>query len=329
MAVTRRHLLSAAVLVPWVAWPDAAAAAPAAPAIRPRADWAGNRRPTGPIPAEDDVRFLLLHHTATPNDYAEGAVAAQLRQVYAFHTRRRGWVDVAYHFFVDRFGTVWEGRAGSLAGPVQGDATGGSQGFAQLCCFLGDFTTVVPTDAAMDAMVRLCAWLAERYGIDLAAPVTFRSRGSNRWRRGTEVTTDPIAGHRDMSLTSCPGDALYPLVRERITPAALALARGEVASAPSASPEPDPPPGASAVPTVGPASGAATPSVDPAWLAGGLGAAALAAAGATLAARRVRRMRARPRRMWTGSAADDLQGEGETTAEQRADEPDEEPADGQ
>lgn len=327
MAVTRRHLLSAAVLVPWVAWPDVAAAAPAAPAIRPRADWAGNRRPTGPIPAED-VRFLLLHHTATTNDYAEDAVAAQLRQVYAFHTRSRGWADVAYHFFVDRFGTVWEGRTGSLAGPVQGDATGGSQGFAQLCCFLGDFTAVPPTDAAMDAMVRLCAWLADRYGIDLAAPVTFRSRGSNRWRRGTEVTTDPIAGHRDMSLTSCPGDALYPLVRERIAPAALALTRREVASAAPTVPEPGPAP-ASAEPTVGPASGSATSSVDPAWLVGGLGAAALAAAGVTLAVRRARPVRARPARRWTGSAADEPQGEGETTAEQRADEPDEEPADGQ
>src|SRR5688500_18291358 len=43
---------------------------------------------------------------------------------------------------------------------------------------------------------------------------TFVSRGSNRWPAGASVTTSTIAGHRDMSMTTCPGDAAYPLVKE-------------------------------------------------------------------------------------------------------------------
>jgi len=43
---------------------------------------------------------------------------------------------------------VWEDRTGSLDGPVMASATGGSQGFAQLVCMVGDFTRVLPTAVA-------------------------------------------------------------------------------------------------------------------------------------------------------------------------------------
>ena len=97
-----------------------------------------------------------------------------------------------------------------------GSATGGSQGYAQLCCFVGDHQTVAPTEAAQTSMVALLAWLAGRYGIDPSpgATTTFTSRGSQRWPAGTSVTTGTIAGHREMSSTVCPGDAAFVLVRE-------------------------------------------------------------------------------------------------------------------
>src|SRR5690606_10087859 len=133
---------------------------------------------------------------------------------------QKGWPDIAYNFLIDRYGEVWEGRAGSLDHPVRGDATGGNQGFSQLVCLIGDFTTELPSEEAQHSLVLTLAWLADRYGIDTSAEssVSFTSRGSNRWPEGTPVTTTPIAGHRDMSHTSCPGDAFYPLVAERITP---------------------------------------------------------------------------------------------------------------
>lgn len=311
MPLSRRRLLTAAALAPLAVPPDAAAA-PAVPAIRSRAEWADGRAARGPLAAEDDVRFLLVHHTVTANDYAAEAVPAELRKVYAFHTSaERGWPDIAYNFFVDRFGTLWEGRTGSLTGPVAADATGGSQGFAQLVCFLGDFTHAPPTPDAMDAAARLCAWLADRYAIDLTAPVTFTSRGSNRWKRGAEVTTDPIAGHRDMSLTACPGDALYPLVRTQLSPAALAFQRAAATPTPTPLPTPSPTPAS----TPADAAAAAT-GTDPAWIVGGAGAAALAAAGAAWAIRR-------------RSAGEQPDRERQPAAEEGADEPDEEPSDGQ
>nr|WP_246308831.1 N-acetylmuramoyl-L-alanine amidase [Kineosphaera limosa] len=197
------------------------------PQIRPRSEWATGRPPKK-RPTREDVRFLLVHHTQTPNTERPASIPGRLRGMYDFHTREKDWPDLAYNFLVDPFGRIWEGRAGSLAGPVRGDATGGSQGFAQLCCFIGDHRATPPTREAMAAMTSLLAWLTVRDGVDLSEgrTVRFVSRGSNRWPRGKTVTTDPVAAHRDMSRTDCPGDALYPLVRSQLLPGARRLAAG-------------------------------------------------------------------------------------------------------
>ncbi len=49
------------------------------------------------------------------------------------------------------------GPTGALAGPVDADATGGSQGFAQLVCLVGDFTAVLPTRCG-DALADAARW---------------------------------------------------------------------------------------------------------------------------------------------------------------------------
>ena len=185
------------------------------PDIRPRSDWAGSRAPTGPLAIEDDVRFLLVHHTASDNDYGPDEVVDQIVDFYDFHIGpERGWSDLAYNFVIDRFGGIWEARQGSIEDPMQGDATGGSQGYAQLCSLIGNHVDVPPTTEAIDSLTRLLAWLAHRYRIDTAAgsTVQFSSRGSTRWPTGTDVTARTISGHRDMSVTSCPGETVYNLL---------------------------------------------------------------------------------------------------------------------
>ena len=200
-------------------------------AVIPRAAWGSDLPPAGPVPAEPDVRYLLVHHSVDPgNDYSAADVPGILRGFVRFHTSGRGWPDLAYNFLVDRFGGVWEGRTGSLAGPVEGSATGGNQGFDQLCCFIGNHQAGQPTPEAFTAMGRLLGALAARYRISLAggATATFVSRGSNRHPAGTTVTTPTIAGHRDMSRTQCPGD----LVAARLPELRLLAAGGAPAVAP-------------------------------------------------------------------------------------------------
>jgi hypothetical protein len=218
MCLPRRTVLAAAAGVvvarPFLGWPAAAAGQPA---IVPRSTWGPELVPTGPIPDEPDVRFLLVHHTVNANDYDPADVVGLLAGIYGFHTSaEKGWPDIAYNFLIDRFGTIYEGRTGSLAGAVAVDATGGSQGFAQLCCFIGDHSATPPSDAAMASMVAMLAFLGDRHGLDLSpgATATFTSRGSNRQPAGTAVTTPTISGHRDMSSTACPGDAAYGFITD-------------------------------------------------------------------------------------------------------------------
>jgi hypothetical protein len=206
--------------------------------VQPRSAWGADLKPTGPLSEEapGDVRFLLVHHTASPNGYSRSEVPALLRGFYTFHTTDRKWPDLAYGFLIDRFGRVWEGRTGSLNGPVKADATGGSQGYAVLACFIGDHTKEPPSAEALDAMGKLLGALATRHSIDVrpGATATFVSRGSSLHPAGKQVTTPTIAAHRDMSTTSCPGDACYRLLKTRLVPAAVAAAASPPAATPAA-----------------------------------------------------------------------------------------------
>lgn len=229
--------------------------------IHPRADWAAQQcDPAGPLRKEEAPQFVLFHHSEIRAPRQPEEVVRQLRSFFRYHTTTKGWSDLAYNFLIDPFGGVWEGRSGSLAGPVRGDATGGSQGHAELCCFMGSFNSTPPTDKALNAAALLLAWLAERDGIDLHAgrTIRFTSRGSNRWPKGATVTTWPVAGHREMSQTSCPGDALYPLLRRRILPAAQQLVNQS--ASPSPSPSRTSAPSAAATPQVTPPPGAPPPT---------------------------------------------------------------------
>jgi hypothetical protein len=204
---TRRQLLSTATGL------RRTGPATAAPGVRPRHEWAIDRPPKGPLDKED-VRFLIVHHSASHNGHASAEAPAILRSFYDFHTSARGWDDIAYNFLIDADGGIWEGREGSLEFPVAGDATGGNQGFSQLVCVIGDYNTAQPSPASLKALVSLLAWLAERYDISTTAgsEVSFVSRGSNRHPTGSEVVTPTITGHRTMSRTTCPGDNLNDYV---------------------------------------------------------------------------------------------------------------------
>lgn len=182
--------------------------------IHPRSDWGADLPAKGFIPSED-VKFLLVHHSAS--SFNNSNPRSVIRSIYAFHTGpAKRWQDVAYNFFIAPDGSVWEGRAGSLDGPVEASATGGNQGFSQLVCFLGNHVATPPTPAAQDSLVRTLAWLAGRYdlGTYRDASTTFVSRGSNKFRSGTTITTPVISPHLAVTFTACPGDAAVALLPE-------------------------------------------------------------------------------------------------------------------
>jgi len=156
-----------------------------------------------------------VHHTASSNAYDDPRPVIQ--SAYDFHTSTaKNWGDVANHFFVARDGSVWEGRAGSLDGPVVADATGGNQDWAQLVCLIGNHVDQPPTAEAQYSLVTVLEWLTWRYRLDTDpwATVDDASRESNRFAAGTLATTPVISGHRDATYTACPGDTADDLLSQ-------------------------------------------------------------------------------------------------------------------
>ena len=146
-----------------------------------------------------EVHAGFVHHTVNANNYTREQVPSILRGIYAYHTQSRGWSDVGYNFLVDRFGRTWEGRYGGVARPVVGAHTLGYNEEAFAMSAIGNFETVKPSAAMLDAYGKLMAWKLSLHGIDAGA----------RSQRVGSSTFPAVNGHRDADQTACPGRYLY------------------------------------------------------------------------------------------------------------------------
>jgi putative cell wall-binding protein len=190
-----------------------ARAATSQPQIIPRAAWGADESLVKGVPViNGSVRAIILHHTDTLNSYSAGAAFAQVRSLYAFHTKVRGWNDVGYNFIVDRYGRVYEGRRGSITQAVMGAHAGGFNAQTLGIAVLGTFSATALPAAVESALVPLVAWKAAEYGINPAGRATLVSAGGTytRYAAGTPVGVSGLSGHRDVDSTECPGDAAYP-----------------------------------------------------------------------------------------------------------------------
>jgi flagellar hook assembly protein FlgD len=183
------------------------------PPIVSRASWGANAllRRNHPRYAPG-ARLVIVHHTATPNNYTPDEAAAIVRGIDVYHVKANGWDDIGYNFLVDRYGQVYEGRYGGMTRNVVGaHALGFNTGSVGIA-LIGNFMTAKPTPAAVQSLERLIAWRLDLAHVDPVSTLTFVSGGSERWRAGTRVKLRAVAGHRDTGSTSCPGNYLYPLL---------------------------------------------------------------------------------------------------------------------
>lgn len=197
-----------------------------------RAEWGADEHLMTWTPDFHPAQVMTVHHTATSNGDTDPE--ATVRAIYEYHAVDNGWGDIGYHYLVDQYGVVYEGRySGTTSTPCEmggtgadfahedatADAdmvtaahTGGNNSGNVGVALLGDFTyhprhVNTPTDAALGSLTDVLAEFSHRHGIDPEAavtyvnPVTFESR-----------TVDAISGHRDWASTECPGDNLYALL---------------------------------------------------------------------------------------------------------------------
>lgn len=178
------------------------------PALISRAEWGADEtfrfEPDGEYwPREYRlVEHAIIHHSETPN--AQDPLEA-VRSIYYYHAVTRGWHDIGYNYLVDRFGNIYEGRAGgrNVIGGHAYEYAHGSVGI----CFIGEFFDDEVTEEALAAMVAILAWTCR--DLDPLGVSAFHS----------EPRVPTICAHRDVNLSTCPGDKAYaelPVLRDLV-----------------------------------------------------------------------------------------------------------------
>ena len=186
------------------------------PPIIGRDAWGAASVPPRSGPSYGAVQAAFVHHTASVNEYGPQDSAGIVLGIAKYHRDTNGWNDIGYNFLVDRYGQVFEGRAGGVDQAVVGAHAQGynseSTGVAQI----GTFSAGGITPQAMSATAQLLGWKLSLHGVPTEGTVVLRSGGGdlNRFPSGTPVPVNRICGHRDGDATSCPGDALYAQLAE-------------------------------------------------------------------------------------------------------------------
>jgi len=206
------------------------------PNIVTRAEWGADESWRDPSPRiSSKIIAGFIHHTATTNSYNPEDGPAQMRSLYAYFTKSLKYADMGYNFLVDRYGVVYEGRAGCTLsatecdGPsraVIGAHTAGMNDNTFAISAIGNFQIGSINDATAQLMMKaisgLMAWKIAPYNLDPSAMASIPSTdtsGLSKYRNGTTATVPVISGHRDVGRTVCPGKYLYsfiPKIRDQI-----------------------------------------------------------------------------------------------------------------
>jgi hypothetical protein len=190
---------------------DLAGAQDAQPAMVSRASWAGDDCQPRTSPIYGEVRAAYVHHTVNINDYSRAEAPQVVLGICRYHRNTNGWNDIGYNFLVDRFGTLYEGRAGGVGAAVIGAQAEGFNSYSTGIANIGTFSDVPQSQAALEAMARLIRWKLPLHGYPTTGTAVMKSAGgaTNRYATGASVRVPRVLGHRDTNATECPGNALY------------------------------------------------------------------------------------------------------------------------
>lgn len=149
------------------------------------------------------VEHAIIHHSETPN--SQDPLEA-IRSIYYYHAATRGWHDIGYNYLIDKLGNIYEGRVGgrNVVGGHAYEYAHGSTGI----CFIGEFFDDDVTEEALAAMVAILAWTCR--DLDPEGYADFHSQ--------SRLPT--ICAHRDVNLSTCPGDKAYaelPVLRDLVS----------------------------------------------------------------------------------------------------------------
>ena len=209
-------------------------------AVTTRVEWGANASYMSWDPEYARAGHVVVHHTAGTNSYSAGQSASIVRGIYYYHAVTLDWGDIGYNFLVDKFGTVFEGRSGSVAAPagkmsIGAHARGVNTGTMGIS-MMGDYSAVSPSDAQLSSVGKMAGWFLKRAGIsDVTGWAGLHVWTTERYQAGSTISMPRILGHRDVGYTTCPGNVGYSKLDaiRAIAKAQGAAPQGGSSSAPS------------------------------------------------------------------------------------------------
>jgi SpoIID/LytB domain protein len=149
---------------------------------------------------------VVLHHTAGANSYTKAQSASIVRSAQKYHMDALGWCDIGYNFLVDKYGQIFEGRAGGVTKMVRGAHAGVAavNQYAVGVSMMGNYETASLTEPLKNAVVKLVGWRMATHYLPAKGTVSIGGRTYQR-----------IMGHRDVKATACPGRYGYAWLTQR------------------------------------------------------------------------------------------------------------------
>lgn len=131
---------------------------------------------------------VLLHHSSTATCNSPANCAALVRSIQKIHMNRKRYRDIGYNFLIGEDGNIYEGVGWGKQGTHEDRLNSRSMGI----CFIGDYTSYLPNEAALGALQRLL-----ECGVE-----------------DGHLTADyKLITHRQVTPTDCPGHRLYTHMR--------------------------------------------------------------------------------------------------------------------
>lgn len=153
-----------------------------------RSEW-GAQPPAEPLKKMKlPVPYVIISHTATELCLSQSECTFHVRFAQTFHIESRKWSDIAYNFLVGGDGYAYVGRSWDYIGAHSFGFNNISVGIS----FIGTFNSVIPNASQLHAAQQLI-----KVGVEA----------------GKIAPNYKLLGHRQVSATLSPGDALYKVIQ--------------------------------------------------------------------------------------------------------------------